>query len=284
MAVLSAQRSTPKMPPEGVIPDVVPLPVAAAVKIWAGGMVCTNASGYAQPASTAGGVVCWGRAEPAQNAAGALAADNTSGSNGAITLQVRQGCFKWASGTSADLISVTNAGVDCYVIDDFTVGLTDGGGTRVRAGKIIQVDSDGGVWVLQGAFVRDLANVNGGGAAAGSVISIPVTLASLANGALFSVTPGFACRVKSIAFIDTVAGTGAGASVVITPSINAVNLTGGVLTPTLASTALWSTTAATAITGANSLAASGAAGTLLFTGSATTVFTGGSGAIVITLA
>lgn len=284
MAVLSSQRSTPKQPPEGVIPDVVPLGVAAGAKIWAGGIVVTNAAGYAIPASSAGGVVCWGRAEPAQNAAGYTAADNTLGVNGAVTLQVRQGCFKYVSGASADLISSFNAGSDCYVMDDVTVGLTDASGTRIRAGKVVQVDADGGVWVLMGAFIRDLANANGGGAAAGSVIAIPVALASLANGALFSLTPGFAARVKSIAFVDTVVGAGAGATVTITPSINAVPLTGGVLTPTLASTAQWATTAATAITGANILTATGLTSTLLFTASATTVFASGSGSINVTLA
>jgi hypothetical protein len=72
---------------------------------------------------------------------------------------VRQGVFKLAAGTGADAIPATTPpGTPLYVIDDQTVGLTNGNGTRPLAGKLVQVDSstsgtppgnDGvpGVWV-----------------------------------------------------------------------------------------------------------------------------------------
>lgn len=286
MAVLGQQRSTPLFPGEGVIPSLIPLGLAAGVKIWAGGIVCTNAAGYAQPASTAGGVVCWGRAEPAQNLAGSVAADNTSGTNGALTLQIRQGVFKFLSGASTDLIASTNAGQDCYVIDDVTVGLTDGGGTRIRAGKVCQVDSDGGVWVLMGAFLRDIGV--GGGEAAGSTVPFVFDLADIAAGDIVSkFTPGFGGRIKSFQAVVLKAATTAAKAATITPQINPaggadVAVTGGALALTSANmTPGGAVVAAAAITGANTF---GAGDSISLKASSVTAFVEGRVLLSLTFA
>ena len=58
----------------------------------------------------------------------------------------REGWFKFAKSAGADEIARDDIGKDCYVVDDETVALTDGGATRSKAGKVRDVDSDG-VWI-----------------------------------------------------------------------------------------------------------------------------------------
>jgi hypothetical protein len=49
----------------------------------------------------------------------------------------------FTSGTSGDLIEENDRLLTCYLIDDDTVGLTNGGSTRSVAGKIFDVTSEG---------------------------------------------------------------------------------------------------------------------------------------------
>ncbi len=68
---------------------------------------------------------------------------------GATIANCDAGVFAFASGAAADEILANDIGKVAYVIDDQTVGLTDGTGTRVAAGYIFDVDSHG-VWVAIG--------------------------------------------------------------------------------------------------------------------------------------
>lgn len=78
---------------------------------------------------------------------------------------IKQGVFKVAAGTGADAIPITTPpGTVLYLIDNQTVGLTSGDGTRQRAGKLAQVDYSGqpgatvyipGVWVEMRATLFD---------------------------------------------------------------------------------------------------------------------------------
>ena len=52
--------------------------------------------------------------------------------------------------TITDLIAQADAGSDCYIVDDQTVAKTSGTNTRSRAGIVLAVDADGGVWVQVG--------------------------------------------------------------------------------------------------------------------------------------
>lgn len=114
------------------------LPVAANAKIYAGGIVMLNATGYATKGATATGQICAGRAEEL--------VDNTGGADGAISINVRAGVFKFANGGD---ITIAEIGDTCYIVDDQTVAKTDGTATRSAAGKVVGVDSDG-VWVRMG--------------------------------------------------------------------------------------------------------------------------------------
>lgn len=128
---LTQDRNTPEREAR-----LVPHPVAAAKKIYAGSLVVLNASGYAEPGSTATTLIAVGRAENQ--------VDNSGGANAAKTITVRRGVFLFAN--SADAVTRTEIGKSCYVVDDYSVAKTNGSSTRSVAGKVIDVSSEG-VWV-----------------------------------------------------------------------------------------------------------------------------------------
>lgn len=135
MAALTAARNTKERSGE-----VFDFPAAATTKIHQGSIVALSA-GYAAPGATATGRIAVGRAEQT--------IDNTSGAAGAVSVPVKRGIFKFGNSSAGDLIAQANVGADCYIVDDQTVALTNGGSTRSVAGKIVGVDSDG-VWVQIG--------------------------------------------------------------------------------------------------------------------------------------
>lgn len=128
---LSKDRNTPMR--SG---DQVSHPVAAGKKIHAGALVVLNASGDAEPGSTATTLTAAGMAEEA--------VDNSDGGAGAVSVPVRRGVFKYRN--HSDAVTRAEVGKTCYIVDDETVAKTDGTGTRSAAGKVIDLDSDG-VWV-----------------------------------------------------------------------------------------------------------------------------------------
>lgn len=132
MTALTADRMTPER-----TATFRQVPVAANARIFAGALLVLQA-GVAKPGFAATGLIPLGRAE--------RRVDNTGGADGALMADVRSGTFRFLSGTGPDAITTGQIGSDCYVIDDQTVGATNGGGTRSRAGRIYDVDSVG-VWV-----------------------------------------------------------------------------------------------------------------------------------------
>jgi hypothetical protein len=76
--------------------------------------------------------------------------DNTGGADGAKTVTVRRGIWRYLNSAGADLITRVHIGQDCFLVDDETVALTNGGGTRVLAGRVADVETIGAttmVWV-----------------------------------------------------------------------------------------------------------------------------------------
>lgn len=117
-----------------------------------------------------------------------------------------------------------------------------------------------------------------------SVITIPANLATIPAGAGDVVTnlplEGEG-TIVSVAFVATEVGAGAGATRAFNLEINATNLTGGVVTATLASTdTVGKVTNGTAITGNNAFHDGD---TLSIEVAAGTVFTGGRGFFVVTV-
>lgn len=132
MAAMTEDRNTPAR--DGAI---VSMPVAAGKKLFAGAMVARDLAGYATPGATATTLMGMGRAESV--------ADNSSGADGDLAVAVRKGVFRFAN-DATDTVTRAAIGQDCYIVDDQTVAVNDGTGTRSKAGKVFDVDPEG-VWV-----------------------------------------------------------------------------------------------------------------------------------------
>jgi hypothetical protein len=91
MTALTAARNTPQR-----AGDILGYPVKASVKPIQGGIAVLSA-GYAAPATTATGLIAVGRFEET--------VDNTSGADGALSVQVRRGTFRFGNSASGDLPS-----------------------------------------------------------------------------------------------------------------------------------------------------------------------------------
>lgn len=115
------------------------LKMKASTKIYAGSMVSViSGTGYAIPAADTASHVVQGRAEEQ--------VDNSAGADGAKTIAVARGCFRYNNNGS---ITVANVGQNATVVDDNTVGLAAQTTNDIVAGRIEEVD-DVGVWVSIG--------------------------------------------------------------------------------------------------------------------------------------
>lgn len=162
MSALVADRNTQMRATE-----LMPVPIAANVKIFSGALVVANATGFAAPGSTAKGLTYLGRAEDF--------CDNTGGADGAKTVIVRrEKSFKWAN-LVADAITQARVGHACYIADDQTVAATSGNGARSSAGIVMAVDLDG-VWVAEPASAILSAAASLTFAAVGAAASIDQTI------------------------------------------------------------------------------------------------------------
>ena len=115
-------------------------PMAAGTTIHGGTLVVLNAAGFAAPGTTALNLIADGRAEESKA---------NPGANGAATVRVRPGVYRFDNSAAADLIAIAEIGDDAFIVDDQTVAKTNGGNTRSRAGRIVDVDAQG-VWVAVG--------------------------------------------------------------------------------------------------------------------------------------
>jgi hypothetical protein len=113
------------------------LPVTTNLYVKQGGLVVMY-GGYARPGRTATTDYCVGVAQ--------ADADNTGGADGAISVRVERGIFRFKNSTSGDAITRSDIGATCYIVDDEQVAKTNGTNTRSAAGKVWDVDALG-VWV-----------------------------------------------------------------------------------------------------------------------------------------
>jgi hypothetical protein len=141
MAALSAARNTKESGNAGR--SLHELPVDAGKVCHQGGIGCLDqADGLAKPGVTATTLVALGRIENT--------ADNSGGADGAVKVLIKEGDFWWGNSASSDAIAADDIGKTCYIVDDQTVALTDGTGTRSAAGKVVNVDASLGVLVRMG--------------------------------------------------------------------------------------------------------------------------------------
>lgn len=111
---------------------VLAIPQKGSTKVFKGTLVVAQA-GYAKPGATGLGLIALGRASKTS--------DNTSGADGAKTVEVEAGIFRWANG---DGITQADVGKSAWIVDDSTVSKASTG--KSKAGLIVAVDS-AGVWV-----------------------------------------------------------------------------------------------------------------------------------------
>lgn len=113
------------------------LKVAASTKIYAGSLVSVNPAGYAIPADkTTAGQVVRGVADEY--------IDNSSGSNGDLSVRVSVGVFGFVNDGNA--IAQADIGKRCFVVDDQTVA-DETEGSDVVAGVVDSIGGDGFVYV-----------------------------------------------------------------------------------------------------------------------------------------
>ncbi len=111
-------------------------PVEAGAVIFQGAMVVINASGFAEPGSTATTLKAIGRCR--------VAADNTGGADGDITVTVDAGIFGPYVNEAASVLQAS-VGDLCYITDDNTVNLSATG--RSVAGTVFELVGTTGVFV-----------------------------------------------------------------------------------------------------------------------------------------
>ena len=119
---------------KGRMGEIYSRPLAAGQVIFQGAIMCMTA-GFAVKGATAVGLIPDGFARESVS--------NATGVAGAKRVQVQplvNYCFNSAA---ADAITLADVGADCFIVDDQTVAKTNGGGTRSRAGKILDVDANG---------------------------------------------------------------------------------------------------------------------------------------------
>lgn len=172
-------------------------------------------------------------------------------------------------------------------------------GTTVTAGEALSSDAAGKARPATGAdsivayslhaatageYVSVLIAARGGQGtlAKPSVLSIPVTLAQLANGdVVTNFVPGFAGTILNYSFVVTVPATTAAKAATLNLEIGTTNVTGGALALTSANcTPLGKATAATAITAANAFTDSD---TISVEAASVTAFIEGAGVLLITV-
>ncbi|MDD2904280.1 MAG: hypothetical protein PHU44_17780 [Syntrophales bacterium] len=131
MAALTKDRATPYR--EGI---EVEYPVAASTKIYAGSLVCANATGYAVPAADTAGLRLAGVALEQ--------VDNSTGADGAKNVRVRRhGVFEF------DAASITQAmvGDPMYAVDDHTFDDAAGPTNDIKVGVLVKYGSATKGWI-----------------------------------------------------------------------------------------------------------------------------------------
>ncbi len=134
MAALSAPRSTLQK----LDPSIRAVPLLANAKVYQGGMVQIAASTFGVAAVATAANVTIGVAQ--------ATVDNAGGANGALSVDVKRGVFRFANSAAGDLIARSEIGKTVYVVDDQTVAKTDNSAARPAAGICYDVDAQG-VWV-----------------------------------------------------------------------------------------------------------------------------------------
>lgn len=154
MSALASARNTTKLAPGEVVLSSLDVLQKGSTIVYEGALVVLS-GGYGKPGVTGLGLISAGRAAMPNG----QPSDSTGLADGILHIRVEQGVFPYTMGSAGDAIAQANVGQPCYVIDDQTVGLTDGGGTRSLAGIVIGLKSATEVYVSLGLQMADLTAV-----------------------------------------------------------------------------------------------------------------------------
>jgi hypothetical protein len=127
MAVLAADRNTDRRSAQELAP-----PIAAATKIYGGGLVSANAAGFAKPASNTAGELVIGVSDEQK--------DNSGGANGDLLIQLRRGQAYLFNNSVGSPVTQAKMNQNVFVEDDNTVALA--ASNNVVAGKFIGFGGD----------------------------------------------------------------------------------------------------------------------------------------------
>lgn len=131
MTALAAPRPTPSL--ETGANYWRNFPVLADAVIYPGALVAINASGFLTPGAPSTTLRCVGIAVPKREQMDRDGiVDATDLSSGDLTCEVQSCIALLANGSSS--ITVADVGNDCYLVDDQTVGRTNGGTSQVSRG------------------------------------------------------------------------------------------------------------------------------------------------------
>lgn len=138
MTALTSDRNT-----EYSLGDLLSMPVAAGSRIFAGALVCSNASGHALRAADEAGLVFEGVAT--------AQADNRNGAAGDVRVVVRRrGRYRVDCASPLDLSALS---AQVYAVDDHTVAVADDVSHNVAVGVIDKVEGADECWVSIDAAV-----------------------------------------------------------------------------------------------------------------------------------
>jgi hypothetical protein len=191
MSALTAARKIDQMGvPPTVIPSELDVKLKANAIVFVGGMIAADSTGYGVDPTATTGLYLLGVVE--SKAGYPQKYDNTGGASGDIVARVTEGVFSFLAGTSGDALTQANMWQPVWVIDDQTVGATDGGATpRSLAGILCGFDPSGRPQVLvsgalnglilSGSRLSTAAQVVDTIAAAGALSTADITLWSISG-------------------------------------------------------------------------------------------------------
>lgn len=192
--------------------------VRDATILYKGGMVAADSSGDYVPAGHASAVT---QCQGVLMEVSAIDETVTGNAAGTETARLTVGIFWFDNSAGDDAITAVHLGQVCYAVDDETVALSDGNGSRLPAGVVTDVDATLGVAVsiipqvplLGASAIKRVAGTIG---ANGSGEDYELTAAGTTQTVnVGSPLPATAIVLSARAKLDAVFANGSGASLVM---------------------------------------------------------------------
>ena len=119
-------------------------PLGSAVTVYSGSIALLRAGYLAVASSPQSTDYCMGLiGDPAGGTyvktGPGIVGNGSQGANG-VWVEILTGSFILANGTGADALAETDVGAAVYVVDEQTVGKTNGGSSRPQAGILLPID------------------------------------------------------------------------------------------------------------------------------------------------